>query len=450
MLRQVSALVLAVSGTLLVSVPPGQAGVPASCDGVAATIVDPTAGPDVLTGTPGRDVIVAHGGDTVHARGGNDLVCVHTDGAGHAHVFLEAGADTARVMGAGRATVHGGDGNDVISSTSVTAPGGISLNGGSGLDRLRTSVGPAGLSGGSGNDILRGGPGGDYLAGDEGADQLLAGGEGKDVVVGGPGDDRVTAGGAITDSVRLGRGDDVLTGSNAHLQYNYGATEFDAVVVNLALGRATGQGTDRVSGVVAVSGSRSDDRLLGSYRDERFIGAAGNDTIEAGGGADAIFPQGGHDTVLAGPGADTGFFLGDQVWLGPGDDKVTAGARAHVRGGYGNDQIALDRPVDVVVSAGPGVDTLLFDIGFAWPESVGATVNLTTGHGNVGVWLFDVFDIENVTGTKFADTLIGDDGPNVLTGLGENDTIDGQDGVDTADGGEGTDTCAAETTLNCE
>ena len=52
-------------------------------------------------------------------------------------------------------------------------------------------------------------------------------------------------------------------------------------------------------------------------------------------------------------------------------------------------------------------------------------------------------NIENVTGSAFGDTLIGDAGANVLSGLGGNDTLDGGLGDDTLQGGAGDDVYVA-------
>ena len=47
--------------------------------------------------------------------------------------------------------------------------------------------------------------------------------------------------------------------------------------------------------------------------------------------------------------------------------------------------------------------------------------------------------IENLTGSRFSDNLVGDGGNNVLKGLAGNDTLIGDDGADTLNGGAGND-----------
>lgn len=50
-----------------------------------------------------------------------------------------------------------------------------------------------------------------------------------------------------------------------------------------------------------------------------------------------------------------------------------------------------------------------------------------------------VIGIEDVKGTRFADTIIGDNGSNKLTGLNGNDVLDGRSGRDNLNGGPGRD-----------
>ena len=85
---------------------------------------------------------------------------------------------------AGRDTLKGGSGDDVISGRG----GDDVLNGGSGDDTLSGGDGDDVLGGGSGDDLLSGGDGDDVLGGGSGDDRL-DGGDGDDVMTGGSGDD---------------------------------------------------------------------------------------------------------------------------------------------------------------------------------------------------------------------------------------------------------------------
>lgn len=137
------------------------------------------------------------------------------------------------------------------------------------------------------------------------------------------------------------------------------------------------------------------------------VGTAGNDFIDASDGvtddADTIFGLAGIDTI---------FGLG-------GNDVINGGADADaIDGGFGNDTASYD------------------DAG----ASVGVTVSLTTGTGSGGFAQGDTLTgIENLTGTQFADVLIGDFLANILLGLGGADMLIGGGGNDTLDGGDGDD-----------
>lgn len=123
---------------------------PATCRGVAATIVG-TAASETLTGTGGRDVIVARGGnDAVFSFAGRDLVCAN------------AGADRV-VSGSAADRVLGGPGLDRL----LGRGGADALKGNAGNDVLRGNAGPDRLRGGRGFDVCRGGAGLDSIRGCE-------------------------------------------------------------------------------------------------------------------------------------------------------------------------------------------------------------------------------------------------------------------------------------------
>ena len=110
------------------------------CLGRPATIIG-TPGDDILTGTPGNDVMVGlEGDDVILAKAGNDIVC-----GGPGDDFIDGGG--------GRDVLLGQDGDDFI-------------RGRRGNDRLY---------GGRGRDVLAGGPGRDRLVGSRGQDVLLGG-----------------------------------------------------------------------------------------------------------------------------------------------------------------------------------------------------------------------------------------------------------------------------------
>jgi Ca2+-binding RTX toxin-like protein len=126
-------------------------------------------------------------------------------------------------------------------------------------------------------------------------------------------------------------------------------------------------------------------------------GTDSSETINAADGvtnsADTIFGFGGNDNIYA---------------LGGNDE---------IKGGGGADYI----------DGGSGIDTANYSD--SW---TGVSVNLGAGAiGSGGTAQGDILvNVENVTGSSYADTLIGNAGNNVLAGLEGNDVLKGGGGAD--------------------
>jgi Ca2+-binding RTX toxin-like protein len=157
------------------------------------------------------------------------------------------------------------------------------------------------------------------------------------------------------------------------------------VSVDLSAGTASdGQGgVDTLINIQSVNGSPFDDTLTGNAAENLLRGFQGTDTLNGGAGNDVL------------------------------------------DGGLGAD--ALD--------GGGGSDTASYASAIA-----GITARLDLGFGVDDGGAFDTYtSIEDVTGSGFADVLVGKPGEaNVLSGGGDNDTIYGE-GIDTIDGGAGND-----------
>jgi Ca2+-binding RTX toxin-like protein len=110
-----------------------------------------------------------------------------------------------------------------------------------------------------------------------------------------------------------------------------------------------------------------------------------------------------------------------------GDDILNGGDGDDViEGGTGND----------VINGGAGTETASYENS---PNSIGVFVNLATGFTNGDAGNDTLIGIENVIGSTVSDTLRGNAGNNVLTGLGGDDLLIGEDGDDTLVGGIGGD-----------
>ena len=151
---------------------------------------------------------------------------------------------------------------------------------------------------------------------------------------------------------------------------------------------------------------------------------------------------------------NTGTIFGD-VSLGAGDDQFlgeTGILDGEVSGGAGDDVIWSGVGNDLLnggtgrdkLYGGAGNDTATYE-----DSSASVRVNLASNRGRggeaTGDWLFD---IENLIGSNFDDTLIGDavsnileggNGGDTLNGEGGNDFLFGEGGDDTLIGGDGND-----------
>ena len=146
----------------------------------------------------------------------------------------------------------------------------------------------------------------------------------------------------------------------------------------------------------------------------RVRGTPGNDTLNRDDGvtdeADDILGLGGDDTIFGFGGNDT------------------------INGGDGNDVIIGGLGADTI-NGGPGIDTARYE-----DSSEGVLVSLISGTGRGGTAEGDVLiNIENVMGSSHDDTLIGDNGANVLNGAGGTDHLWGSLGPDIMIGGAGLD-----------
>ena len=121
-----------------------------------------------------------------------------------------------------------------------------------------------------------------------GGNDMLVGGNGDDWFQGGSGNDTIVG---YYDSPYINRPG---TGDTASYE---DATA--AVMVDLDTGIATGgAGTDKLTGIECVVGSRFADTLAGNWFDNRLDGGAGKDTLQGGGGSDHLTGGSGNDVFV--------------------------------------------------------------------------------------------------------------------------------------------------------
>lgn len=322
-------------------------------------------GSDTIYGGEGSDTIEGGaGGDTIY--GGNGADRISTGGASSVEdrdrpedinvVYGEGGDDTITGDLSPKDQLHGGDGNDSIS-------GAGELWGDSGNDNL-SSRGGATLHGGEGDDYLsswsNSAPSVTVMYGDAGKDSFN-GDWSNDVMFVELGDSYVNAGSG-TDVIHIadvrageavnlvsvlgdyGRDTFVIAGTlSAELKLYGGVTwsssdEEDDLLdlsaskvasrVDLSLTTAqdVGMGRLTLAGIDSVKAGDYGAVLTGNAAANRLNGGAAGDTLSGGGGADVLTGGGGDDVIDGGAGGDTVVFSGastDYAWTRDADGVLT-------------------------------------------------------------------------------------------------------------------------------
>ena len=416
---------------------------------------------DTIYGDSGDNRLEGRGSnDSIYGEGGDDFLI---GGSGDDYVDGGTGNDLLR-GGGGNDTLVGGEGNsgddDFDTADYQTVQEAITVT----FDAAGSFTGNSGATGqvvGSGDTV-----GTDYLISIE-------------QVTGSSFDDTFTVTSAFANpgsgfdafvSIEGRGGDDIITGNNS-TRASY-ASAGDAVTVDLAAGTATSTdagdaaniGNDTFvfdgdfTGVNAVLGSKHDDTLLGSDRTdtrETFRGSAGDDLIDGRGGRDRVDyldgDEGGVEVDLsqntatdAFDGVDTllniedvrgsrgsdliiGDDGGNKLEGNDGDDTLSGGSgNDFLMGGAGSD----------VINGGAGIDQASY-----FDSETAVTVDLTAGTATDEDGAVDTLSgIEEVEGSEYDDTIIGDAGVNDLRGDFGDDIIQGGGGADLLEGDEGADT----------
>jgi Ca2+-binding RTX toxin-like protein len=396
------------------------------------------------------------------------------------------GSDTL-IGGGGADTMRGGDGDDFYY---VENSGDVAIeNANEGLDTVYSTVSftlganvenltlqaAAGAIDGSGNAL------GNVIQGNEGGN-LIRGYDGEDILKGGGGADDLR-GGNDDDELYGQSGDDVLRGDGGH-DAMYGGTGHDTYWVGSIGDLVTeyaGEGSDTVMSTLDSytltanvenltlttglngTGNALKNHITGNLIDNVIDGGGGADIMEGRQGDDTYFVDNaldaviesvdqGNDTVLAGVSYTLGAGVSVETLATTNDTGTGAinltgnGFNNAIRGNNGNNVLVGGFGSDALVGLG-GIDTASYQ---ANPAHVVAFLGQNGGVGlayefmvvNGGETLVSVdtlMGIENLSGSAFSDTLIGNEGANELRGNGGADTLSGGRGVDTLFGGAGGD-----------
>jgi len=217
----------------LIAASSGSARAKPKCFGQTATIVG-TNGPNHISGTARKDVIVALGGDdtietkNVKRNHGNDVICGNGGGD-----KIQGNADTEKIIGGpGNDTIAAGNGNDLVVGDNANPNGNES--GPTGRDDLAGSGGSdfmvgdnwatGNVSGGASDINFRAAGGGDTVVGDSasagngnasgGGNDRLGGADGNDIVIGDSYANTGNASGGGNDDNNSGPGKDLAVGDS--------------------------------------------------------------------------------------------------------------------------------------------------------------------------------------------------------------------------------------------
>jgi len=236
--------------------------------------------------------------------------------------------------------------------------------------------------GGAGNDSISTRTGDDFASGGDGNDSINTG-YGNDTLVGGAGDDFLN-GDLDADTADYAADP---TGIKANL--SSAALVLGGVTVAAGTVKDGYAGTDTLNKIENVTGSAFNDFITGSYSKNFLSSGAGDDVISG---------LGGGDTIDGGYGVDTVEFTTDINGI-----SVNMSAITQTLNGY-------------VLSSGTAY--------------AGGNVTLRE----------TLLNVENITGTSMADTVLGSSGDNRLDGNAGNDNLLGDYGNDVLIGGAGNDT----------
>jgi len=235
-----------------------------------------------------------------------------------------------------------------------------------------------------------------------------------DVIKGSSGDDKIIG----------SKGNDVLNGRGG-----IDVISFDqfssSVTVNLKTGLATSDyGTSSLSNFEDVEGSSYADTIIGNAADNVLQGFGGNDSLDGGAGSDtasyldatyAVTVDLSTHSATGGSGLDTLLSIERIIGSRFNDTLIGSSGRDSFLGGFGNDSL----------DGGGGVDTAEYS-----GVGTGVVVDLKLGTTSGGAGNDTLTNIENVNGSIFSDTLLGNSLSNVLYGGDGNDTLVGNEGKD--------------------
>jgi Ca2+-binding RTX toxin-like protein len=360
-------------------------------------------------------------------------------GDDRANILNGGGGDDVLQGGAGADQLDGGTGKNIASYLGSSA--GVSVY----LDASKQSLNSGGDAAGdtlANITNLTGSAYADTLVGDDVAN-ILSGGNGDDILIGGNGADQLI-GGDGSDTASYDNTSVGLTASLANAAMNTGAAAGDVY-----------------SSIENLRGTIGNDILMGEANSNKIAGLSGNDTLQGGAGADQLDGGEDNDTVsyansttavsvsLVDPSQNAGLDAEGDTYVSIENitgsafaDNLMGNSALNILSGNDGDDAFAGLGGGDAFDGGSGMDT----VSYAWSTTGVVASLLSASQGsNSGAALGDAYtSIENLTGSSYADTLMGDasEAGNTLNGgLGNDLLIDGTGAsADIYVGGAGVDT----------
>jgi Ca2+-binding RTX toxin-like protein len=388
--------------------------------------------------------------DDIYGYGGDDIIL-----AGGGADYIEPGP--------GNDVIDGGSGNNTISYIDYVAPWYVSglvglyvdlasgtattfvpsYNPSYNITETDTFFNIQNVVGSNSNDHISGDGAANWLYGWDGSDELHGRG-GADHLLGLDDNDLLDG----------GSGADVLDGGNGVDTADYGSAP-SAVNVSLDSGKGYwgDSAGDTLTLIENLTGSAFDDSLVGDSNANVLDGGKGDDYLKGGGGADTLKGGDGSDTIAYGD-SNIGVYV--SLYSGAAFNGTATGDKfdsiENLTGSYHGDMLEGDEYVNTLqglggddvlqgygdadtIDGGDGIDTVIYG-----GSVLGVTVSLFNGVTHGGDAEGDtLISIENLRGSSYADTLVGNNDANVLEGWGGKDNLKGAGGADTLIGGAAAD-----------
>ena len=378
----------------------------------AGSALNGGAGNDILSGANGNDILIGGvGTDTINGGAGSDTASYASSTVA---VTINLNSTTAQAGGeavgdilSGIENIIGSAYNDTLTSSSVAN----NLDGGAGVDTVSYSNSNAAVNV---NLAVTTAQAGGFAAGDT----MFS----IENIIGSSYNDTLTSS-SVANNINGAAGADTVSyaSSTAGVNVNLGLTTAQSG------GYAAG---DILSGIENATGSAFNDTLTALATGSMLTGGAGNDILNGGNGNDMLIGGVGADTMSGGSGSDTAYYYVSNAAVNINLNLTTAQAGGeaagdilsgieNITGSNYNDTFTSSSVANILYGEG-GIDTVSYAA-----STAAVNVNLALSTAQIGGFAAGdtLFNIENIIGSGFNDTLTGTSAANNLNGGAGIDTV---------------------------